>query len=138
MSWIPWIAAVHLAGAILWIGGLFAVFRICKEHSRVGGDAFARLQDGLFEWMVQPGLLLVLASGILFILLEPTVLGQQWLQWKLLLVLGLAVVHARLFRLAIAARASAAAPASGPLLSWQLGVGIGLLAVLILSFVRPS
>jgi putative copper export protein len=117
---------------MLWAGGLFMVLLVAARPRTDDAAARDRLEH-LFHAIVHPGVLLVLATGILLIFHDPAALGTRPLQVKLLLVLGLIVLQVRTFAFLLG-RPEGPATVSRQRL-WALGgaVGIGFLGVLAVS-----
>ena len=132
------ILVVHLTGLIMWMGGLLAALFAARAHSRIRHAAFGQFTSGLFSSIAHPGVVLVFASGILLIFLTPDVLGQRWFQVKLALVLGLTVLHVRVFRTATDLAADKPGPGTGRLVALHATFGIGLLGTLLAALMRPE
>ena len=79
--------ALHVLGLILWVGGMFAAGRVLIDHARGGSGAPAILADleRTFLFRVgHPGMLLVLATGIGMLALNPAYyLSEYWMHAKL-------------------------------------------------------
>ena len=78
------------------MGGLLVVSRLLAEPA--AGERLEPVERRLFGSFIHGGAALVIASGILLILDQPSVLRQGWLHAKLLVVLGLVAADARLYR----------------------------------------
>ena len=135
MALLPWLLALHIAGFVLWLGGLFAILRIGLEQAKEGrGRPPSSLVEGLFESVAHPGVMLVLATGILLILGHPQVVGHRWFQGKLVLVAGLILADVHAFR-SIVLRL----PGSpGAMIRSQVGLAVLFLGALVLSLTRLS
>jgi putative membrane protein len=91
----------------------------------------------LFDVSANAGALATIGFGIWLILLDPSVLRQGWLHIKLLLVVILIVMHARLYRRINALEAE---PSGANRREFAMAHGIVsalLLAILLLVFLRP-
>jgi uncharacterized membrane protein len=138
MTGEPPILVLHLIGVIMWMGGLLAALFAARVHSKIGHAAFGQVTSGLFSSIAHPGVVLVFASGILLVFLTPDVVGERWFQVKLALVLGLTVVHVRVFRTATHLGTDEAGPPSGGLIALHVGFGVGLLGTLLATLMRAE
>jgi uncharacterized membrane protein len=134
----PPILVLHLIGLIMWMGGLLAALFATRVHSKIGHAAFREVTGGLFSNIAHPGVVLVFASGILLVFLTPDVLGERWFQVKLALVLGLILVHVRVFRTATRLATDEPGSPFGGLVALHVGFGLGLLGALVAALMRPE
>jgi len=130
---------VHLLGVVLWMGSLLVVSRLLAEHAvePAAGERLGPLERRLFGSLVHGGAALVIASGILLILDQPSVLRQGWLHAKLLVVLGLVAADARLYRRMQAQHASPGSVTRAGVLRLHGWIAAGMVAVLALAVLRP-
>jgi putative membrane protein len=137
---VPWILAFHVFGVILWLGSLLvlsSLLGLVAEEVGVSKERFLVAARRLFDVSANAGALVTIGFGIWLILLEPSVLRQGWLHIKLLLVVILIVMHARLFRRINALEAE---PSGATRREFAMTHGIVsalLLAILLLVFLRP-
>ncbi len=100
---MQWIKVVHLLGIVFWMGSFLILTQIFRRHVEEEAKVQERLtllEERLFRSAAHPGAALVLASGILLFLMDPTsYLRAGWFHAKLLLILVLFALHIYLFRL---------------------------------------
>ncbi|TMA64707.1 MAG: hypothetical protein E6J68_09925 [Deltaproteobacteria bacterium] len=125
----------HLLGVVLWMGGLLVVSRLLAEPA--AGERLEPVERRLFGSFIHGGAALVIASGILLILDQPSVLRQGWLHAKLLVVLGLVAADARLYRRMQAQHASPGSVTRAGVLRLHGWIAAGMVAVLALAVLRP-
>ena len=125
----------HLLGVVLWMGGLLVVSRLLAEPAV--GERLEPVERRLFGSFIHGGAALVIASGILLILDQPSVLRQGWLHAKLLVVLGLVAADARLYRRMQAQHASPGSVTRAGVLRLHGWIAAGMVAVLALAVLRP-
>jgi protoporphyrinogen IX oxidase len=98
---LAWILAFHVFGVILWMGSLLVVtslMGLVAEEVGVSKERFLVAARRLFDYSANGGALAAIGFGIWLILIDPAVLRQGWLHIKLLLVLLIIIMHARLYR----------------------------------------
>ena len=125
----------HLLGVVLWMGGLLVVSRLLAEPA--AGERLEPVERRLFGSFIHGGAALVIASGILLILDQPSVLRQGWLHAKLLVVLGLVAADARLYRRMQALHASPGSVTRTAVLRLHGWIAAGMVTVLALAVLRP-
>ncbi len=137
---MPWILAFHVFGVILWLGSLLvlsSLLGLVAEEVGVSKERFLVAARRLFDVSANGGALATIGFGIWLILLEPSVLRQGWLHIKLLLVVILIVIHARLFRRINALEAEPSAASRREFAIMHGIISALLLAILLLVFLRP-
>jgi len=95
------ILALHIFGAIFWLGGLLMIASLlARVPDEVGlpKERFLGAARGLFEVGTNIGAAVTIGLGIILIVMEPAVLRQGWLHAKLLLVAVLLFYHVRFYR----------------------------------------
>lgn len=95
------VLALHLFGAIFWIGGLLMLASLLSRVPEEVGLSKERLLGTirrLFEVVVNVGAAITVALGIILIIMRPQVLRQSWLYAKLLLVAVILFYHVRFYR----------------------------------------
>ncbi len=95
------ILALHIFGAIYWMGGLLMIASLLArvpEEVGLPKGRFLGAARGLFEVGTNIGAAVTIALGILLIVMDPSVLRQGWLHAKLLLVAVLLFYHVRFYR----------------------------------------
>jgi protoporphyrinogen IX oxidase len=137
---VAWILAFHVFGVILWLGSLLvlsSLLGLVAEEVGVAKERFLVAARRLFDISANGGALATIGFGIWLIFLDPSVLRQGWLHIKLLLVLVLIVLHARMYRRINALEAE---PSLANRREFAMMHGIFsliLLAILLLVFLRP-
>ncbi len=95
------VLALHIFGVIFWMGGLLMVTSLLArvpEEVGLPKERFLGAARGLFESTVNLGAAVSIILGLLMILLDPTVLQHGWILAKLLLVAILLFYHVRFYR----------------------------------------
>ncbi len=137
---MAWILAFHVFGVILWMGSLLvlsSLLGLVAEEVGVSKERFLVAARRLFDVSANGGALAAIGFGIWLIFIDPGVLRQGWLHIKLLLVLGIFVMHARLYR-RINALESEPSGANRREFAMTHGIlSILLLGILLLVFLRP-
>lgn len=137
---MAWILALHVFGVILWMGSLLvlaSLLGLVADEVGVSKERFLVAARRLFDVSANGGALATIGFGIWLILLDPAVLRQGWLHIKLLLVVVIIVMHARLYRRINALEAE---PSEANRREFVMAHGILsllLLAILLLVFLRP-
>ncbi|HEY2107013.1 MAG TPA: CopD family protein [Candidatus Binataceae bacterium] len=137
---MAWILAFHVFGVILWMGSLLvlcSLLGLVADEVGVSKERFLVAARRLFDFSANGGAMATIGFGIWLIFLDPGVLRQGWLHIKLLLVLVMVVMHARLYRRINALEAE---PSGANRREFAMTHGILsalLLAILLLVFLRP-
>lgn len=86
----------HIAGIVLWVGGLLAASQALagceRESSTEARTALARLAGKLLKALAHPGAAIAVLAGIALLLIKPADLQQAWLHIKVALVVILIAV----------------------------------------------
>ncbi|HEV3109142.1 MAG TPA: CopD family protein [Candidatus Binataceae bacterium] len=137
---MAWILAFHVFGVILWMGSLLvlsSLLGLVADEVGVSKERFLVAARRLFDFSANGGAMATIGFGIWLIFLDPGVLRQGWLHIKLLLVVVIIVMHARLYRRINALEAE---PSGANRREFAMTHGILsalLLAILLLVFLRP-
>jgi putative membrane protein len=137
---VAWILAFHVFGVILWMGSLLvlsSLLGLVADEVGVSKERFLVAARRLFDFSASGGAMATIGFGIWLIFLDPGVLRQGWLHIKLLLVVVIIVMHARLYRRINALEAE---PSGANRREFAMTHGILsalLLAILLLVFLRP-
>jgi putative membrane protein len=137
---VGWILALHVFGVILWMGSLLvlaSMLGLVAEEVGVSKERFLGAARRLFDVSANGGALAAIGFGIWLILLDPGVLRQGWLHIKLLLVVGVIVIHARLYRRIGALQAEPSEANRREFLMDHGILSVLLMAILVLVFLRP-
>jgi putative membrane protein len=95
------ILALHIFGAIFWMGGLLMIASLlARVPDEVGlpKERFLGAARGLFEVGTNVGAAVTIGLGIVLIVMDPSVLRHGWLHAKLLLVAVILFYHVRFYR----------------------------------------
>lgn len=136
---IAWVLVFHLAGMVLWIGGLiFAMAAI--GMATPNDEAPLRLQRARFAQkgmraFAHPGAALMVITGVILILLIPGIMTQAWLHAKLSLVVILIVFD--LLLTVRVRRMPAQEPSPGQMGMFQGVITLLFLLILVLVLVKP-
>lgn len=92
------VKAAHLVGVIAWFAGLFYIFRLFVYHveNKDKPEVAAVLTvmaRKLYFMITTPAMILATATGITLIALNPELLAQNWLRWKLFFLIFLFAYH---------------------------------------------
>ncbi len=137
---MAWILAFHVFGVILWLGSLLvlsSLLGLVADEVGVSKERFLVAARRLFDFSANGGAMAAIGFGIWLIFLDPGVLRQGWLHIKLLLVVIVIIVHARIYRRigALEAEPSAANRREFAIIHGVLSAL--LLGILLLVFLRP-
>jgi protoporphyrinogen IX oxidase len=99
---ILWVKALHVIAVIAWMAGMLYLPRLFVYHADApkGSDlseTLKRMERRLLKVIVNPSMILVLATGIILAILTGY-WQAPWLQAKFVLVLGLVGLHGYLAR----------------------------------------
>lgn len=106
MNWLaeayPWIKALHVISVIAWMAGLLYLPRLFVYHAGTepgteSSETFKVMERRLLRAITTPAMIASLVFGLL-LLTTPGIFQQGWLHAKLLLVLGMFVMHGFLAR----------------------------------------
>ena len=103
MDHYSWIKAAHLVSVIAWMAGLLYLPRLFVYHSMedVGtstSDTFKVMERRLLRFIMNPAMLASFGFGLWMLLLNTELLEESWMQWKILLLVGMTGFHALLSR----------------------------------------
>lgn len=132
----PWLKAMHVASALVFVGGMLAVGIVLASAPAdpAAGAQTARAVRRWDQWVTTPAMLLVWALG-LALALSAGWLDHAWLQAKLVFVLILSGLHGvqsgRLRRLAAGGGAGGKAPT-------LLVALVSILCISVLAVVKPG
>jgi putative membrane protein len=99
-----WLKTIHLIGVVSWFAGLFYIVRLFVYHAEaLAGDPARRdvlsgqygiMEGRLYRLIMQPAMVVTVLAAVGMIALQPGLLGQRWMQAKLVLVVVLLAYHA--------------------------------------------
>ena len=134
------ILALHIFGAIFWMGGLLMIASLlARVPDEVGlpKERFLGAARGLFEVGTNVGAAVTIGFGIVLIVLDPSVLRHGWLHAKLLLVAVILFYHVRFYRRIIFLENH---PSQSTRREYRVihgMVSLLLIAILVLAVMRP-
>jgi putative membrane protein len=135
---IGWVLVAHIAGVVLWIGGLFmalAAMSLAAGEASETRATRARLAQKGMRGLAHPGAALVILSGALLMYLAPGAAMAGWLHAKLLLV-ALLIVADLMLTLQVR-RMPEREPAAGQVGMFHGIVGLLFALILVLALVKP-
>ncbi|MGH9412510.1 MAG: CopD family protein [Terriglobales bacterium] len=87
---VSWVLVFHIAGIVLWIGGLFYALSVARSGRGDDGTAVkqqrAELAQKAMRALAHPGAAITIVAGAYLFYLLPAVRMAAWLHAKLLLV----------------------------------------------------
>jgi putative membrane protein len=103
MDHYSWIKAAHLISVMAWMAGLLYLPRLFVYHSMedVGtstSNTFKIMEKRLLRFIMNPAMLASFGFGIWMLLINVELLEESWMQWKILLLVGMTGFHALLSR----------------------------------------
>jgi putative membrane protein len=134
------VLALHIFGVVFWIGGLLMIASLLArvpEEVGLPKERFLGAARQLFEVGTNIGAAVTIALGILLILMEPSVLRQGWLHAKLLLVAILLFYHVRFYRRIMFLENNPSQSSRREFRVVHGAVSLLLIAILLLSVLRP-
>jgi putative membrane protein len=139
-----WLVGFHLIGVVLWMGGLLAFSRILGYQSKELPSArprFTFVESRLNMLVAMPGALLTIVFGVWLAVQHGAAWFRvaAWLHYKLVLVVGVLIIHTILtVKIAQIRRAAPTAPMSRGLYAALHGtVGLLLIAIVLLATNQP-
>ena len=137
MSLIAVVLVFHLAGMVMWIGGLFMALAAAKPGSAdaAARSERARLAQSGMRRMAHPGAALMVLSGALLFYLLPEVRLAPWMHAKLGLVAVLIVLD--LLLAARVRRLPAEDLSAGQMGMFHGTIGLVWALILVLVVVKP-
>jgi putative membrane protein len=98
-----WFKAFHLIGVVVWFAGLFYLVRLFVYHAEASQEPepaqtilkkqYELMEKRLYRIITTPGMLVTVAMAIGLLTLEPDVLKDGWLHFKLAFVVALLAYH---------------------------------------------
>ena len=94
---VLWIKALHIVAVIAWMAGMLYLPRLFVYHAEAPkrspmSETFKVMERRLLKVIINPAMIVVFASGLALAYLTGD-WEAQWLQAKVVLVLGLAGLH---------------------------------------------
>jgi putative membrane protein len=98
-----WFKAFHLIGVVVWFAGLFYLVRLFVYHAEASQEPepaqtilkkqYELMEKRLYRIITTPGMLVTVAMAIGLLTVEPDVLKDGWLHFKLAFVAALLAYH---------------------------------------------
>lgn len=98
-----WFKAFHLIGVVVWFAGLFYLVRLFVYHAEASQEPepaqtilkkqYELMEKRLYRIITTPGMLVTVAMAIGLLTVEPEVLKDGWLHFKLAFVAALLAYH---------------------------------------------
>ena len=93
-----WIKALHVIAVIAWMAGILYLPRLFVYHAQAengspSSETFKVMEAKLYRIIMTPAMIVAWICGLSMIAINPALLSSGWLQVKLLVVLGLTVIH---------------------------------------------
>ncbi|WP_119167359.1 protoporphyrinogen oxidase HemJ [Algihabitans albus] len=94
---LPWITALHVISVIAWMAALLYLPRLYVYHAQVApgsetSETFKVMERRLLKAIGTPAMIAALIFGLI-LLGQPGILEQGWVHAKLLLLLGMFLIH---------------------------------------------
>lgn len=137
---LPWILVFHLFGVIYWLGSLLVITRLLSILPEEVGAAKERLilaARRLFSVGANVGFVVTLITGVMLIAEDRDVIRHGWFHLKLLLVVVLMILHARMYRRIVALENEPASATRGEFSTLHGIVSALLLVILVLALLKP-
>jgi putative membrane protein len=131
----------HIAGIVLWVGGLLAACQVLSARDREPSIdvrmSIAQLARKLLRALTHPGAAITVAAGIALLLVKPADLRQAWLHIKLTLVVILIAIDL-LLTVGVSGLVSRGTSISAARLKLTRGaIALLFLAIILLAVVKP-
>lgn len=100
-----WIKALHIIAVIAWMAGMLYLPRLFVYHTQVAAGSEASellkvMERRLLRLIINPAMIVAWGAGLWLVhytnALSPV--NGTWMHWKLLMVIGMQLVHALLAR----------------------------------------
>ncbi len=92
-----WIKALHVIAVISWMAGILYLLRLYVNHAAeteaVVRERLQGMERRLLRAITNPAMIVTLLTGATMLWIEPAYLAQPFMQLKLVLVLGMLVMH---------------------------------------------
>lgn len=140
--------AVHIIFVICWMAGLFYMPRLFIYHTEAkdkGVEAYAILHkqftimENRLWWVITtPAMYVTIASALVMLYFNPTLLSMGWMQFKLAFVVGLIFYHFKSQQIMYRLRDEKSTWTSGQLRMWNEVSTIILFAIVFLVILKST
>ena len=98
-----WLKALHVIAVIAWMAGILYLPRLFVYHATQplgseSSDIFKVMERRLLRYIMNPAMITSFFLGGWLIIINPELLEQSWMQYKILLLVAMTGVHAALSR----------------------------------------
>jgi putative membrane protein len=98
-----WLKALHVIAVIAWMAGILYLPRLFVYHAmQVPGsevsETFKVMERRLLRYIMNPAMMVSLLLGGWLIIINPDLLEESWMQFKILALVIMTGVHASLSR----------------------------------------
>ena len=103
MEIYPWIKALHIIAVVAWMAGILYLPRLFVYHAmQIPGsevsETFKVMERRLLRYIMNPAMILSFLFGGWLIMINPGLLEQSWMQYKIIVLVIMTGVHAALSR----------------------------------------
>ena len=103
MEIYPWIKALHIIAVVAWMAGILYLPRLFVYHAmQIPGsevsETFKVMERRLLRYIMNPAMILSFLFGEWLIMINPVLLEQSWMQYKIIVLVIMTGVHAALSR----------------------------------------
>lgn len=93
-----WFKALHIVAVISWMAGMLYLPRLYVYHASAAkgselSETFKVMERRLLKFIMNPAMILTFVFGLLIIAANPAIMQQGWIHAKILLVVGMAIIH---------------------------------------------
>ena len=98
-----WLKALHIVAVIAWMAGILYLPRLFVYHAMEApgseiSETFKVMEKRLLKFIMNPAMVLSFVLGGWLILINPGLLEQPWMQYKVVALVVMTGVHASLSR----------------------------------------
>lgn len=103
MEIYPWIKALHIIAVVAWMAGILYLPRLFVYHAmQIPGsevsETFKIMERRLLRYIMNPAMILSFLFGGWLIMINPGLLEQSWMQYKIIVLVIMTGIHAALSR----------------------------------------
>ena len=103
MEIYPWIKALHIIAVVAWMAGILYLPRLFVYHAmQIPGsevsETFKVMERRLLRYIMNPAMILSFLFGGWLIMINPGLLEQSWMQYKIIVLVIMTGTHAALSR----------------------------------------
>ena len=103
MEIYPWIKALHIIAVVAWMAGILYLPRLFVYHAmQIPGsevsETFKVMERRLLRYIMNPAMILSFLFGGWLIIINPVLIEQSWMQYKIIVLVIMTGIHAALSR----------------------------------------